>query len=66
MIEVSDTYGKKIFLAQDAVSEVLEAAASSQWHGTKSYIRTFDGRTIGVRESASEIAEMLNAKESKR
>lgn len=59
MIEVNDTYGRKVFLAPSAVAEVIEAAASSQWHGIKAYIRTFDGRTIEVRESASEIARML-------
>ena len=59
MIEVNDTYGRKVFLAPSAVSEVIEAGASSQWHGIKAYIRTFDGRTIEVRESASEIARML-------
>ena len=59
MIEVNDTYGRKVFLAPAAIAEVIEAAASSQWHGIKAYIRTFDGRTIEVRESASEIARML-------
>ena len=59
MIEVNDTYGRKVFLAPTAVAEVIEAGTSSQWHGIKAYIRTFDGRTIEVRESASEIARML-------
>jgi hypothetical protein len=59
MIEVNDTYGRRVFLAPSAIAEILEAGASSQWHGIRAYIRTFDGRTIEVRESASEIAAML-------
>lgn len=59
MIEVNNTYGAKVFLAPSAIAEVLEAGAPSQWHGIRAYIRTFDGRTIEVRESASEIAKML-------
>jgi hypothetical protein len=59
VIEVNDTYGRKVFLAASAVAEVIEAGVSSQWHGVKAYIRTFDGRTIEVRESASDIARML-------
>lgn len=56
MIEVTNTYGQKVFLAPSAIAEILEAGASSQWHGIRAYIRTFDGRTIEVRETASEIA----------
>lgn len=59
MIEVNNAYGSKVFLAPSAIAEVLEAGASSQWHGIRAYIRTFDGRTIEVQESASEIAKML-------
>lgn len=56
MIKVTDTYGKTHYLAPSAISEILEAGASSQWHGIKAYIRTFDGRTIEVCESAEDIA----------
>lgn len=64
MIEVNDTYGRKVFLAPSAISEVLEAGASSQWHGIRAYIRTFDGRTIEVKETASEIAKMMRKGEA--
>ena len=56
MIQVTNIYGKKVFLAPSAIAEIIEAAASSQWHGIRAYIRTFDGRTIEVRESVDEIA----------
>lgn len=64
MIEVVNTHGQKVFLAPSAVAEIIEAGPSSQWHGIKAYIRTFDGRTIEVRESASEIARMLQKEHS--
>ncbi len=59
MIELNNTYGQKVFLAPSAIAEVLEAGASSQWHGIRAYVRTFDGRTIEVQESASDIARLL-------
>ena len=57
MIEVTNNYGQKVFLAPSAIAEILEAGPSSQWHGVRAYIRTFDGRTIEARESASDIAK---------
>jgi hypothetical protein len=59
MIELTDSYGRKVFLAPTAVAELIEAGPSSQWHGIKAYVRTFDGRTIEVHETASEIAAMM-------
>lgn len=59
MIEVNNTYGQKVYLSPSAIAEILEAGTASQWHGIRAYIRTFDGRTIEVRESASDIAQML-------
>lgn len=58
MIELNNTYGQKVFLAPTAIAEILEAGPSSQWHGIRAYVRTFDGRTIEVRETAQEIARM--------
>ncbi len=63
MIKLNNSYGQKVFLAPSAVAEVLEAGASSQWHGIRAYVRTFDGRTIEVRESASDIVTMLAGKQ---
>jgi len=61
MIELNDSYGRKVFLAPSAIAEILEAGASSQWHGTRAYVRTFDGRTIEVKETAQEIARAMTA-----
>ncbi len=57
MIELSAIDGRKIYLAPAAIAEITEAGASSQWHGIRAYVRTFDGRTLEVRETASEIAQ---------
>lgn len=63
MIELNDTYGRKVFLAPSAVAEIVEAGASSQWHGIRAYVRTFDGRTLEVRESATDIARAIRKAE---
>jgi uncharacterized protein YlzI (FlbEa/FlbD family) len=62
MIELNNTYGQKVFLAPSAIAEILEAGTSSQWHGIRAYVRTFDGRTIEVKESAQEIADKMGDK----
>mgnify|MGYP003385851055 CR=1 FL=1 len=59
MIELNDPNGRKVFLAPDAIAEIYEAGPSSQWHGIRSCIKTFDGRTIEVQESAPDIAKQL-------
>ena len=59
MIVLNNTYGNKVYLAPSAIAEILEAGASSQWYGIRAYVRTFDGRTIEVRETAAEIVAML-------
>ena len=58
MIELNDSYGRKVFLASSAIAEIREAGPSSQWHGIRCYVKTFDGRTIEVRETAQEVARM--------
>ena len=63
MIELSDTNGRKVFLATAAIAEVREAEASSQWHGIRAYVKTFDGRTFEARETAEAIAKQVAADE---
>lgn len=59
MIELSDPKGHVLYLAPDAIAQVGEAGASSRWHGIMSYVRTFDGRTLEVRENADLIARRV-------
>lgn len=59
MIRLTDPSGAAIYLATAAIAEVHETGPSSQWHGIRSVIKTFDGRTLEAQERASEIAESL-------
>ena len=69
MIKIIDDSGRTHFVAPEAISKVAEAAASSQWHGIRSYVKTFDGETIESQLSAADIAmaveNALAAKECK-
>ena len=47
------------YVAPNAIARVIEAGASSQWHGIRSIVKTFDGATIECRESAIEINEAV-------
>ena len=59
MIELDTEDGKKLYLAYNAISEVIEANTSSQWHGIKSYVKIFNGKTYGVSNTCSEIAKKV-------
>lgn len=63
MINLSTVDGKNVFIAPAAIAEVQEAGTSSQWHGIRAYVRTFDGRTIEVRETAQDIARDIRRAE---
>lgn len=63
MIEVTDYGGHRHYLAPAAIASVSEAGVSSQWHGIRSHVRMFDGRTIEARETVGEITARL-AKEA--
>lgn len=63
MIEVTDCGGHRHYLAPAAIASVSEAGVSSQWHGIRSHVRMFDGRTIEARDTVDEIAARL-AKEA--
>ncbi len=43
------------YVAARNIARITEAGASSQWHGIKSIVRTFDGQTLECRETANEI-----------
>lgn len=59
MIQLSNSEGQSVLLHPDAIAQVTEAGASSQWHGIRAYIKTFDGRTLEVRDSVTEIRSKL-------
>ena len=63
MIEVHSN-GKAVYLAAVAIAQVTEAGVSSQWHGIRSYIKTFDGRTVECEETASQIVTAMKRGEA--
>jgi hypothetical protein len=61
VIKVTDSRGAAIYLAADAIASIQQAGASSAWHGIRSYVRTFDGKTYEVQQDASEINAAVEA-----
>ena len=59
MIELNDINGRRIFLAPSAIAVIHEAGPSAQWHGVRAFIKTFDGRTIEVQETAQQVAKLM-------
>ena len=55
MIKLTDAEGRATYLAPDAIAQITEACTSSQWHGIRCYMKTFDGKTIEARETVDEV-----------
>ena len=66
MIEVTDRNGRRHLLNPDGIVRVSEAGASSQWHGTRSFIETMHGSTIECQQSVQEVQKLLQALEQSR
>lgn len=54
------TDGKKVLLAKTAIVSITEAGTSSQWHGTKSFIKLINGETISCDESIENLLEKIS------
>ena len=65
MIQLTDINGRTHALHPDAIARLVEPGSSGKWHGANCYVRMFDGDTIEVRETVSEVVRMLEAKEAK-
>lgn len=63
MIKVTDCYMRKHYLHKNAIAQISEAGVSSQWHGIRAYIKTFDEKTIEVIETPEQITAMLAERE---
>jgi hypothetical protein len=59
MIKLTGINGNNHYLAPPAIASVQEAGVSSQWHGVRAIVRTFDGLTLEVREDAAEVARLI-------
>jgi hypothetical protein len=56
MIKITDVNGHAHYLAPEAIARVQQTGPSSQWHGIRSIVKTFDLQTIEAQETADEIA----------
>lgn len=61
MIKLTDSSGAAIYVAPAAIVSIHEAGASSQWHGIRAHVRTFDHRTYEVRQTAEEVRAAVAA-----
>ena len=61
MIRLTDINGLTRYLAPQSIASISEAGTSSQWHGIRAYVRTTDGKTLEVCDSADEIANRIAA-----
>ena len=66
MIRLYNPYSGTVqYVSPHAIARVIEAGASSQWHGVRSYVKTFDGDTLECSETAHEINAAIAAMERK-
>ena len=61
MIQLTDINGRTHAIHLDAIARLVEPGSSGKCHGANCYVRTFDGDTIEVRESVSEIMELIKS-----
>ena len=61
MIEVRTHSGGVEYLHPNAIARITVASASSQWHGIRSIIRTFDGAVIESSDDADYLIRMIAA-----
>lgn len=62
MIKLRDAHSRQThYVAPAAIARISEAGVSSQWHGVRSIVRTFDGAVLEVCETPEEIARELDA-----
>lgn len=59
MIKLTDMNGRDVYLAARNVASVNEAGQSSQWHGVRSIVRTFDGAVIECQQEARHVARLI-------
>jgi len=60
MIKLTDINGQSHYLTPDNIARITEAGASSQWHGIRAIIKTHDGSTLEVQETADQIVAQMS------
>lgn len=61
MLKLTDINGTTRYVAAENVARIDQAGASSQWHGIKSFVRTYDGCVIECQQDADAVARMVEA-----
>ena len=61
MIKITNPEGVVTYLHPDAIASITEAGPSSQWHGIRCIVKTFDGKIIECRESADDVVAKIAA-----
>lgn len=64
MIRITDSNGHAHLVNAQGILQVQEASPGSHWHGVRSYVRLFDGRTIEARETINEVSELIAQEEA--
>lgn len=59
MIKVTNSNGLDVYLAATNIASVNQAGESSQWHGIRSNVHTFDKRIIECQQDVRHIANQL-------
>jgi hypothetical protein len=65
VITLHNSQGLKVLLHRDAIARVVETGASSQWHGIKAVVTTFDGQRYEVGQTVREIEQLIEADAAK-
>ena len=65
MIQLTDINGRTHAIHPDAIARLVEPGTGGKWRGINCYVKTFDGDTIEVRETVSEVVRMIEAPEAK-
>jgi len=61
MIELTTNTGTNQYVSKNAIAQITVAGVNSQWHGIRSYVKMFDGTVIDCRDTAGEVAAMVEA-----
>ena len=61
MIEIHAYSGATHYLAPTAIARIEQACPSSQWHGIKSVVHLFDGKSIECVQPAAEVRRLVEA-----
>lgn len=57
----TQTSDGELLLNPDHIVSVVEASPNAQWHGTKSIIRTVDGKVWEVQSTVQALCLMIDA-----